>query len=96
MAYLLCVYADRHEQPVLRRLLSQARSDRTQVASSQISALNVSDGRSALAARAETPDIEMDEYVADANNASQNEERRRRRMSALITSLNDGGQDMPL
>lgn len=96
MAYLLCVYADRHEQPVLRRLLSQARSDRTQVASSQISALNVSDGRSAIAARAETPDLEMDEYVQEANNASQDEERRRRRMSALITSLNDGGQEMPL
>lgn len=49
MAFLIGIYADRHDQPVLRRLLARSRSVETSVAVNTISNLNTESGLSPIA-----------------------------------------------
>jgi hypothetical protein len=107
MSYLIGVYADRHQQPIMRRLLSAANSDRRQIAASGVTVMNMENGTTAAAAAAalavagKTGIDSVDEYVRRETERKLAEldqpdsARRRRILSNMISNLN-GGPDTPL
>jgi hypothetical protein len=101
MSYLIAIYADRHEQPVMRSLIGRNRGDgEMQRSIDSVSVLNMGgEAVPSLAAIKDTGSgraITLDEYEArEAQALSDESSSRRRRMSDMLASLNAGG-DYPL
>jgi hypothetical protein len=97
MSFLLCIYADRHEQPVMRHILSKMKGVEIAESINSISVLNIG-GDVAPTPRAISGDmvnsreILIDEYESHANEMSQESSQRRNRMMDMVSMLN-GGSD---
>ena len=97
MAWLMAVYADRHDQPVLRHLLARVGSTRVQTAVNSVAVLNTATDVSPAAAVAiatGTQQIEgVEEYIRRAEEQRHDEAAsRRRRLAGMVASLNMGGE----
>ena len=91
MAWLIAVYADRHEQPVLRGMLGRMRTDKRQASMDTVAALNVVGARvpapAAITGRVEG--MTLDDYAARESVKNVDENARRRQMMAdMVASLN--------
>ena len=97
MAWLMAVYADRHEQPVLRSLLARVNSSRVQTAVNSVTVLNTATDVSpaaAVAAATGTQQIQgVEEYIRRAEEQRHDEAAsRRRRLAGMVASLNMTGE----
>ena len=87
MAWLIAVYAHRHDNPVLRALIGRQRSDGKTITA--ISEMNLAPGQ----AKPPVPVLTVEDYTGEPD-ADREKDVRRKRMSALLSSLN-GGEDIP-
>jgi hypothetical protein len=94
MSWLIAVYADRHEQPVLRAMIGRLRTTKVQASMDVVAALNVVGDRPPVPASmtGRASDMTLDDYAArEATRASDETAARRARMAALVANLNDSG-----
>ena len=97
MAWLIAVYAYRHEQPVMTGMLSRARTGRMQQSMTAIAALNVVGDRAPVPAAitGTADDMTLDDYTARETAKSLDENfQRRAKMAAMVAAMNsnfDGG-----
>ena len=101
MSWLIAVYADRHEQPVLRAMIGRLRTTKVQASMDVVAALNVVGDRPPVPASmtGRASDMTLDDYAArEAARASDETAARRARMAALVANLNDSsfGDDAPV
>jgi len=100
MAWLMTVYADRHEQPVLRSMLAKQVGGKAALAVARVGALNLpqdagSPEVAAAVAAGESRDLTLDEYLArDANRDKDEAAQKRRQLADAIAALNGG--DLPV
>jgi hypothetical protein len=93
MAWLIAVYADRHEQPVLRGMLGRMRTSKVQQSMDVVAALNIVGDKAPVPAAmtGQASDMTLDVYTAREAARSQDEAtKRRNKMAAMVASLNDG------
>jgi hypothetical protein len=101
MSWLIAVYADRHEQPVLRAMIGRLRTTKVQASMDVVAALNVVGDRPPVPASmtGRASDMTLDEYAArEAAKMADESSARRARMAALVANLNDSsfGDDAPV
>ena len=91
MSWLIAMYADRHEQPVLRTLIARQRGSNMQSGMINIAALNTVgvDAVSSIAAHAiamsATNDVTVDSYTNDTSSAKV---KAGRRLASMVSDLN--------
>lgn len=95
MAWLLGVYAARHEQPVLQGMLGRQRTARVQASMDVVAALNVTGLQTVTtnlaAITGQAQDMTLDDYARRAAEHQADEAlRRRSQMAAMVASLNQG------
>ena len=98
MAWLIAVYADRHEQPVLRGMLGRMRTTKVQASMDVVAALNVAGDRAPVPAAitGRVQDMSLDDYTAREQARSTDEATKRRNlMAAMVAALNDGHDGQP-
>ena len=100
MSYLIAVYADRHDQPVMRQLLNKNRAGEMAQSMDSVAVLNTGGSAVPSVAAMHSPskgkELTLDEYEAREAKASlDNSAVGRRRMSDMLSLLNAGG-DFPL
>ena len=101
MSWLIAVYADRHEQPVLRAMIGRLRTTKVQASMDVVAALNVVGDRPPVPASmtGRASDMTLDDYAArEAAKMADESSARRARMAALVANLNDSsfGDDAPV
>jgi hypothetical protein len=98
MAWLIAVYADRHEQPVLRGMLGRQRTMKVQQSMDVVAALNVAGDRAPVPAAitGTASDMTLDDYAARETAKSTDESARRRNlMATMVAALNDSASSEP-
>ena len=103
MAWLMTVYADRHEQPVLRGMLARQRGGRTEAAVRHVASLN-SQGDAvspAMSAHQRLPDLVTVDSYAERETVrvdTPEDAQRRRRMAAMVAMMNAASEmnDVPV
>lgn len=102
MSFLIGIYADRHDQPVLRGMISRGRQGGERNASQMnaVSALNIVGDRPAVpVALTGKKEVSVDDYVARADHAMTDEKAAKRaRMASILNDLNSSGSggDFPM
>jgi hypothetical protein len=94
--FLLVLYADRHDQPVLRRMSRTSAGQDRAAGAALVTAMNVPGAPPAAAqpaAGGPSPGLTLQDYINRDNLAATDENtRRRRNLAASIAALNTGGE----